>query len=848
MGVVRRKKKIGSLVGIMCLLLCLLRIPAAAESAKTDETPVDFVLVLDCSGSMNSTDPNKLTTSAAKMFVDMLPAENARLSVVAFGNDYSENGTAYDLSRIADLQEEMQSNPLGRNQVRVARDLQDITAQEEKNAAKDCIDAAMSEDLGGQNKYTPLGYALEAACQVLEDNGTEPDSAAIILMSDGRLKGQSENDSYEEGLKSHSVDRAVDKTRAKGWPIYCMELNMDEQNGSSGQYDCKRAVYEMREHIPETPEEHVELRNATDAQTAFADIFSKFFDVEPEAVESMVIENGECSREFELDEMIAETNITMTGTAEGLEQLQDIMITDCNGQTTTYTSSVVQQNRIVTFEKQYITIKLMTPQAGLWKVTAHGTDDVEIGLYAVSIHEMDLQLTANTAEEVLAKGTTLNFTASFVYHDNPYVSATIYQQYPASLWVEGPGGGVVTMAGSDHDYSASFTFAQSGTYTVKAYVDDANLFRNGRKESGEYVFSVGNIPTEATSETIPPQTTNVGGTIEPIDCSKYFTNEDGDPLTYSVNFDQASGIQAAIDENGVLTLTAGNIAGEFEITVGAKDPMMEALAVQTFLLTAENQPMTLAEGLGDGKKVTVEFAYNADSIPEFLRKFVGVPSEAERDIFWSDYFSDPDGTPIDVQVTEEEGSDAIAMTLNETGMHVSGSKKGSAVYRVTAADISDSSISFTLLFQVKSLDAKALLWKKIRIPLFAAIGAVIVVIIILAAVFGGRKIYGIWDVSGSGYYETDRKLGSTRSGKKSKCKLDNILDDLNIPNGFGAVELAAGNNINQSVILRNLSKLDYIKYDGNSLTDTSKIKKLVINNGQSVTLEKDGISVTLERH
>ena len=63
----------------------------AAETSEEDASGIDFVLVLDGSGTMAQSDPKGLTAEAAKMFVDMLPNKNARVAVVEFGPNYGEN-------------------------------------------------------------------------------------------------------------------------------------------------------------------------------------------------------------------------------------------------------------------------------------------------------------------------------------------------------------------------------------------------------------------------------------------------------------------------------------------------------------------------------------------------------------------------------------------------------------------------------------------------------------------------------------------------------------------------------------------------------------------------------------
>ena len=72
---------------ISCLLLalCLLASVVMPAQAAEEKTVVDFVLVLDCSNTMNRYDPEHLAATACKMFIDMIPIQDARVSVITFG-------------------------------------------------------------------------------------------------------------------------------------------------------------------------------------------------------------------------------------------------------------------------------------------------------------------------------------------------------------------------------------------------------------------------------------------------------------------------------------------------------------------------------------------------------------------------------------------------------------------------------------------------------------------------------------------------------------------------------------------------------------------------------------------
>ena len=100
----------------------------AADPQDSEENGiVDFVLVLDCSGSLNVTDPSHLCATACKMFVDMVPLENARISVIAFGYD---GGTQYTLKNMSI------DNPLDLKKVYLVSDMVEASAIKDKNALK----------------------------------------------------------------------------------------------------------------------------------------------------------------------------------------------------------------------------------------------------------------------------------------------------------------------------------------------------------------------------------------------------------------------------------------------------------------------------------------------------------------------------------------------------------------------------------------------------------------------------------------------------------------------------------------------------------------------------------------
>jgi hypothetical protein len=136
----------------------------------------------------------------------------------------------------------------------------------------------------------------------------------------------------------------------------------------------------------------------------------------------------------------------------------------------------------------------------------------------------------------------------------------------------------------------------------------------------------------------------------------------------------------------------------------------------------------------------------------------------------------------------------------------------------------------------------------VKIPLTILLVILVALIALLVVMLGGRKIYGIWDVSTSaGDHEEERELGTLRSGKKSHVRVDMILRDLQMETGIGKVELNAGSRPSGKVFLTKFDELDNVEVDGTDVEDLKKEKKISIRSGSSIVLSKEGFSVTLER-
>ena len=73
-------------MSLLVLLIALISLPMSLLAA-TDNGQLDAVLVIDASGSMKETDPNKLGLEGVKLFIDMMAATGNQVGLVTYGSE-----------------------------------------------------------------------------------------------------------------------------------------------------------------------------------------------------------------------------------------------------------------------------------------------------------------------------------------------------------------------------------------------------------------------------------------------------------------------------------------------------------------------------------------------------------------------------------------------------------------------------------------------------------------------------------------------------------------------------------------------------------------------------------------
>ena len=227
-----------------------------------------------------------------------------------------------------------------------------------------------------------------------------------------------------------------------------------------------------------------------------------------------------------------------------------------------------------------------------------------------------------------------------------------------------------------------FTGVDEGTITITVTATDTSDL------SASQVFSVAvssqKNGTPVTIGTIPDQTVNIGGAAVSVDVSSYFSDPDGDALSYAFEFSDSSKMNASV--TGSTVLFTGVAAGTVTVTVTATDTG-NLTATQTFTLTvnAQNQAPTTIGTIPD-QTMTV-----GDSVTT---------------VDVSSYFSDADNNTLTYTADSSDTAKATVSVSNAT-VTLTAVAAGTATITVTATDTSNLSVTQSFSVTVSESNNRA---------------------------------------------------------------------------------------------------------------------------------------------
>lgn len=790
-----RGKKWLSLV--LCLLIAITTVMtnqsvATAEETESKET-IDYILILDCTVRAVDADAEGIRKAAAKMFVDLIPVDNARVAVFKIGDrDVDAQYGRADKAKSYKVRKDdgHMANELYRMQcIYQLWDFdQPISTINQREELKSIIDNAYIQQQGG---FSDTHCAAYAAMDTLKYWDSK--NACILLVSEEFTA------SYNEHLVLDSNGRQVDSDHTM-WDDVRTTLNAN-RNWIFNWVDLGNGTPSIRTII-----DGLCRMNGGEACYDFsisrlpemiATIVSKYTGSSADGKPTQLDSSGKATIELPNFVMLTEANVVVTG--DGVEK---VTVVDGRG-------SVIERPKDdIWFSTNYdpadrsqflyTAVKMIRPTSGAWTVNVSGKAGTQVYVQTIHTLEPDIKLSCNVKSgEMIGVGTSLQFVATYQYGgEDLHCGNDAYTHYlkGAKLYYTHSSNPDKkqdisnTLRVEDEQYVSDFVVNNRGTYTFYFYVE-SNDFKSGIRNAKP----IENI-TVANHSPIAHGTLNdindvaVGSHLDAVmNIAEHFSDEDNEALTYHIECSRNgrnAEVSYQLHDDGYLSIDVPVIDGKYDFKVYAEDSNGAQSEALLFTLTAVNEAPQLLQKT----PMKVRMIANA---PQLLISLGLLPKDECRDynVLLSDVFSDPEALPMEYQIdlnstTDNEGNEIVSAVFDKgtQTLAVSAHNKGKASIFVIASDSSNATETIEFVFDVRSAGSAlfARYWWALAILVF------ILLIIIIAV--ASKKVRGSWSVTvidnGRQCFGSTESLTTLPGMSKSKLSLINVTGMILNVNGF----------------------------------------------------------------
>lgn len=447
-----RTRKIRWFSGTIVLLAILtLLLPSAllpqAEAAQAKTSKIDAVLVADVSNSMNTSDRDKISNEAMKMFIDMLPTTGDKVGIVAYTD-----------------------------QVEREKAMLEIQSDADKRNLKDFIDQL------GRGPYTDISVGVAEAMNILNHGADSSHSPMIVLLADGnndfnKSKGRTQAESDAD------LAKAVKDAQAKGIPVYTIGLNADGKLNKNALADLAKQTG-GKSFITNTPDDLPQILSAIFADHAKLNVV-KLPSVTGNGSYQEVAVNVP-------NDSVLEANISVMSSKP-----VQIQLTDPSGKNVNLNSKEAK----LSTSKSYSLVKLLKPQEGDWKLRVKGApkDSIDINL----LFNYDLQLVADPIKtKSYTKGDKIDLSARLENGGQPLKDNDLYADMKAKLIVNDKDSGKSEeqpLKNTGSGFAGTFEVPDNHNYELIIRAEEDSFYR----ESAPIVINAGGAGGSQAQPTTP---------------------------------------------------------------------------------------------------------------------------------------------------------------------------------------------------------------------------------------------------------------------------------------------------------------------------------------------------------
>ena len=346
-------KRIGTILICLILILQLLlvgTVSAADISGNVDYKPLDMVVIVDTSGSMNYSDSTHMTSSAINMLINMMPAEDSRIGIVTFNT--KPTALTCDAS----------GNPT----LLALKDFENV-----KNIKQKVSGIVYKGDTG-------IGNAVKMATDMLAKESKDSNrQKAIILFTDGLDDFGPDQMSLARCKENQGT--AVQWATENGCPVYCVGYNYKTSSGANSMGKNGEGITKLESIAKPTGGQAKAITSIKEIEDMFVNILANICDLYYKVIETVPGDGQRHKVSIPVSPEVIEANIRITcPTKEALSKGKIELYNPKNEKVTLQNGNGVRYD----VDATAASIKVLSPKTGTWKLVLDGIkgEEIKIGL------------------------------------------------------------------------------------------------------------------------------------------------------------------------------------------------------------------------------------------------------------------------------------------------------------------------------------------------------------------------------------------------------------------------------------------------------------------------------------
>ncbi len=455
------KKLISVLLCVIltCSCLSVLSAGASIESERAYK-PLDLVIVMDASGSMNRSDPEQSALAAVRMLVNMMPAKDSRVGIVSFNEnatyitkDASGNATLFSLQEINDV-------------------------ESIKSLVKKVV----------YNGYTGVGNGLHAATELLNQDVNADRQRAIILFTDGvnEFTGTAANQKSKAAKCDENEANAIMWAKKNNCPVYCVAYDYTLSNGS--QSLGAEGMKKLENISKSTNGTFKAINNIKEIEQLLVEFLADVCDLNYTTVTTIPGDGGIHECPIEISPSVVEANIRIAGGDKDAIAKGKVELVDPNGNKVQLRNA---GNIRYDVDATAGSIKITMPMSGTWRLRVEGIkgEDIHIGLLEHFKMDLTSQLIfpEGNPEGVAYNGDTIGIKTWLTYEGKQLNNEDLYNAVNSATAICVPRANpkdkiAVDLTREGMAFVGSFVIPQDCYYDITIRIDWDTVYRENTLE------------------------------------------------------------------------------------------------------------------------------------------------------------------------------------------------------------------------------------------------------------------------------------------------------------------------------------------------------------------------------